>query len=153
MVSDSRCKPPSASIRWVVQQAIDGGGGQRLGHDRVKPGVQVRPHHHRATFVGGVDHPVKRLGRVRSRRESDLEGRQGASALQVGSLRSTTHPRQFLDASCRFEFTDSLFWPTAVTLNTWWEPAKPPASYLLETSRVLGPGLIGTAFKSPKMVS
>jgi site-specific DNA recombinase len=49
----------------VVQEPVDGGGGQGLGHDRVEPGrVNVAGHCQAAAFVGGVGDPVERLGGV-----------------------------------------------------------------------------------------
>ena len=47
----------------VVQEPVDGGGGQGFGHDRVEPGgVQVGRDGDRAAFVGGVDDPVEGFG-------------------------------------------------------------------------------------------
>jgi len=50
----------------VVQESVDGGGSQRLGHQLVEPGrVQVRADRDRPFLVGGVDEPVEPLGCVR----------------------------------------------------------------------------------------
>jgi site-specific DNA recombinase len=47
----------------VVQEPVDGGGGQGFGHDRVEAGrVQVAGDRDRAAFVGGVDDAVERFG-------------------------------------------------------------------------------------------
>nr|WP_285584618.1 hypothetical protein [Actinoallomurus iriomotensis] len=47
----------------VVQQPIDRGGGQGLGHDGVEPaGVGVGGYRQCAAFVGGIDDAVERLG-------------------------------------------------------------------------------------------
>ena len=49
----------------VVQEPVDGRGGQRFGHQLVKTcGVQVRGDRHRAFLVGGVDQPVEAFGGV-----------------------------------------------------------------------------------------
>ena len=46
----------------MVQEPVDGGGGQGLGHDRVEPGgVQVAGDGDGAAFVGGVDDAVERF--------------------------------------------------------------------------------------------
>jgi hypothetical protein len=53
----------------VVQQPVDGGGGQGLGHEFVEAGgVQVRRDGDRAAFIGGVDEPVEAFGRRPVRR-------------------------------------------------------------------------------------
>jgi hypothetical protein len=50
----------------VVQEAVDGGGGQSFGHQLVETGgVQVRRDRYRSAFVGGIDEPVEALGGVR----------------------------------------------------------------------------------------
>ena len=47
----------------VVQEPVDGGGGERLGHQLVKAGgVQVAGDRQRAALVGGVDDPEERFG-------------------------------------------------------------------------------------------
>jgi hypothetical protein len=47
----------------VVQEPVDGGGGEGLGPDRVESSrVQSRGKRDRSAFVGGVDAAVKRLG-------------------------------------------------------------------------------------------
>jgi hypothetical protein len=49
----------------VVQEPVDGGGGQGLGHDRVEAGrFDVRGDGDGPAFVGGVDDPVERFGGV-----------------------------------------------------------------------------------------
>ena len=51
----------------VVQEPVDGGGGQGLGHEFVEPGgVQVRADRDGAAFVGGVDEAVEAFGGVGS---------------------------------------------------------------------------------------
>jgi len=51
----------------VVQEPVDGGGGQGLGHEFVEPGgVQVRADRDGAAFVGGVDEAVEPFGGVGS---------------------------------------------------------------------------------------
>jgi hypothetical protein len=47
----------------VVQKPVDGGGGERLGHQLVEPGrLNVRRQRDRAFLVGGVDDAEQRLG-------------------------------------------------------------------------------------------
>jgi site-specific DNA recombinase len=54
----------------VVQQPVDGGGGQRLGHQLVQGGgVQVGADGQAAPFVGGVDEAVEAFGGVRADRQ------------------------------------------------------------------------------------
>jgi hypothetical protein len=54
----------------VVQQPVDGGGGQGPGHDLVESGgVEVRRDGQGAAFVGGVDESVEPFGRIRADRE------------------------------------------------------------------------------------
>jgi hypothetical protein len=53
----------------VVQQPIDGGGGQRLGHQLVEPGGVDVAGRDAAFLVGGIDDPEERLGGVRCHRE------------------------------------------------------------------------------------
>jgi len=49
----------------VVQEPVDGRGGEGLGHELVERGrVQVRGDRHGPLLVGGVDEPVEALGRV-----------------------------------------------------------------------------------------
>jgi hypothetical protein len=53
----------------MVQEPVDGGGGQGLGHDLVEAGgVQVRADGEAAAFVGGVDEAVEAFGGVRGDR-------------------------------------------------------------------------------------
>jgi hypothetical protein len=50
----------------VVEQPVDGRGGEGLGHDLVEPGrVEVRTDRQGAAFVGGVDEPVEPFGGIR----------------------------------------------------------------------------------------
>jgi hypothetical protein len=54
----------------VVQQPVNGRGGQCFGHQFVKTsGVQVRGDRHRAFLIRGVDQPVETLGGVGRHRE------------------------------------------------------------------------------------
>ena len=49
----------------VVEEPVDGRGGEGLGHDRVESRrVDVAGHRDRPPFVGGVGDPVERLGGV-----------------------------------------------------------------------------------------
>ena len=49
----------------VVQEPIDGGGRQRLGHELVEPaGVQVRGDRHGFAFVGGFDDALEPFGGI-----------------------------------------------------------------------------------------
>ena len=49
----------------MVEEAIDGGGGQGLGHELVEPGgVQVAGDGDAAFLIGGVDEAVEALGGV-----------------------------------------------------------------------------------------
>jgi len=49
----------------VVQEPLDGRGGERLWHQLVEPGgVDVRAERDRAFLVGGVDDPEQRFGCV-----------------------------------------------------------------------------------------
>jgi hypothetical protein len=49
----------------VVEQPVDCGGGQRLGHELVEPGrVQVRADRDRALLICSVDESVESLGCV-----------------------------------------------------------------------------------------
>jgi hypothetical protein len=49
----------------VVEQPVDGRGGEGLGHDRVESGwVDVAGHGQAAAFVGGVGDAVERFGGV-----------------------------------------------------------------------------------------
>src|SRR5207247_4834176 len=49
----------------VVEQPVDGGGGEGLGHDGVEPGrVDVAGDRDRAALVGGIDDAVEGLGGV-----------------------------------------------------------------------------------------
>ena len=51
----------------VVQQPVDGGGGQGFGHEFVEAaGVQVRRDGYGAAFVGGFDDAVEPFGGVGS---------------------------------------------------------------------------------------
>ena len=51
----------------VVEEPVDGGGGQGLGHELVESGgVQIRGDRHAAAFVGGVDEAVEPFGGVGS---------------------------------------------------------------------------------------
>ena len=58
----------------VVEQPVDGGGRQSLGHQLVEAGrVQVRADRDGASFVGGVDQAVEPFGRVRAdRQQADI---------------------------------------------------------------------------------
>ena len=58
----------------MVQEPVDGRGGQGLGHDRVEPrGVQVRGDGDGAAFVGGVDDAVERFaGSLPSREHANV---------------------------------------------------------------------------------
>ena len=58
----------------VVQQPVDGGGGQCFGHEFVEPGrVEVRGDRHGAFLVSGVDQPVEAFGGVgRHRQKTDI---------------------------------------------------------------------------------
>ena len=54
----------------VVQEPVDGGGGERLGHQLVKAGrVQVAGDRQRAPLVGGVDDAEERFGGLEGNRE------------------------------------------------------------------------------------
>src|SRR6202040_790746 len=54
----------------VVEQPVDGGGGEGLRHDGVESGgVDVAGHGDGAAFVGGVGDAVERLGGVLPGRE------------------------------------------------------------------------------------
>ena len=54
----------------VVQEPVDGRGGQGLGHELVEPGgVQVRADRDRAFLVGGIDEAVEPLGGISGNRE------------------------------------------------------------------------------------
>ena len=56
-----------ADVR-VVQQPVDGCGGQRFGHELVKAcGVEVGTDRHGTLFVGGVDESVETFGGVGGR--------------------------------------------------------------------------------------
>lgn len=77
----------------VVEQPVDGSGGRCLGHDRVEPPrIQVR-RDATGPLVGGVDHPVERLGRVlaagscrcRRRRMSSLRQMRASTRLTEAS--------------------------------------------------------------------
>jgi len=49
----------------VVQEPVDGRGGQRLGHQLVEGGwVEVARDRHGAFLIGGVDESVEALGGV-----------------------------------------------------------------------------------------
>ena len=49
--------------RCASQESVDGGGGQRFGHEGVEPGgVDVAGDGDRAAFVGGLDDSVERFG-------------------------------------------------------------------------------------------
>jgi hypothetical protein len=58
----------------MVQEPVDGGGSQGLGHQFVEPGwMQVRADRDRPFLVGGVDESVEPLGGVRGdRQQSDV---------------------------------------------------------------------------------
>ena len=58
----------------VVEQAVDGGGREGLGHQLVEAGrVDVRGERDRAFLVGGVDDAEERLGGVgRDREQADI---------------------------------------------------------------------------------
>jgi site-specific DNA recombinase len=63
--SQDRLRSVGVDEVGVVQQPVDGGGGQGLGHDRVEAGgVNVAGHCQAAAFVGGVGDAVERLGGV-----------------------------------------------------------------------------------------
>jgi hypothetical protein len=50
----------------VVQESVDGGGGEGFGHDLVEAGgVQVAGHGQGSAFVGGIDQAVEAFGGVR----------------------------------------------------------------------------------------
>src|SRR5205814_8012426 len=54
----------------VMEEPVDGGGGQCLGHDRVEPRrVNVAGHRDRAPLVCGIHYPVERLGGVLTNRQ------------------------------------------------------------------------------------
>jgi hypothetical protein len=67
----------------VVEQPVDGGGGQRFGHQFVEPRwVQVRADRDRPLLIGGVDEPVETLSCVGSdREESDVVDELGFAPL------------------------------------------------------------------------
>jgi hypothetical protein len=49
----------------VVQQPVDGGGGQGLGHQLIEPGrVEVRRQRDRAFLIGGIHDAVEPFGGV-----------------------------------------------------------------------------------------
>jgi hypothetical protein len=51
----------------VVEEPVDGGGGQGLGHELVESGgVQIRGDRDAAAFVGGIDESVESFGGVGS---------------------------------------------------------------------------------------
>ena len=62
-----------ADVR-VVQEAVDGRGGQGFGHQLVKRSrVQIGRHRYRALLVRGIDQAVQALGGVlRNRQEPDV---------------------------------------------------------------------------------
>ena len=73
----------------VVEQPVDGCGGEGLGHQLVEPGgVDVRGERDRALLVGGVDDAEQRLGRVRG----DGEQADVVDDDQVGADRAGRSP-------------------------------------------------------------
>jgi hypothetical protein len=58
-----------AQVR-VVQQPVDGRGGQRFRHQLVESArVKVRRDRHRAAFIGGFDNAVKTFGGISADRK------------------------------------------------------------------------------------
>ena len=54
----------------VVQQPVDGGGGQRFGHQLIEAGrVQIRAERDRALLICCIDDPVEPFGGVVGNRQ------------------------------------------------------------------------------------
>lgn len=77
----------------VVEQSVDGGGGQRLGHQLIEPGrVKVRADRDGAVLVGGVDEPVEPFSGMDRIGERLIESGRWYDALQVGLAATSAEP-------------------------------------------------------------
>ena len=120
----------------VVEEPVDGGGGQGLGHELVEPGgVQVRGERDRAFLVGGVDEAVETFGGVVGDRQQpdviddDQLGAQdpgdGLGDGVVGAVAATSAPRCSRVNQATLRPASITAWPRASSRNVLPVPDGP----------------------------